>query len=277
MKLICEYCNQSFEAKNENRRFCSRRCINKAMWSNAEYKKKLKEKLKEAHNRPDVIERHRCAAKDNWKNENFRTSLIKTMNSDETKNKKNESMKKTLAKPDILQKYSDSKKMLWKQESYREKQINTIKERWADPEYKNRQSELIKERWADPEYADKHIKSLYKYKDFVLPSGKIIKLQGYEPLVLIELLKKYEEADIIIGPKNIHGEIGKILYIENGVERSYYPDFYIKSTNTIYEVKSTWTYEKWKERNECKKQACLKKGHNFKFIILKNENTKYRI
>ncbi len=136
---------------------------------------------------------------------------------------------------------------------------------------------MIRKRWADPEYADKHIKSLYKYKDFTLPSGRVVKVQGYEPMVLEQLLREYNETDIFIGVKEINKEIGKITYIDNMKERSYYPDFYIKSTNTIIEVKSSWTYEKWKERNELKKQACLDKGFNFQFIILKNANIKCRV
>lgn len=39
-------------------------------------------------------------------------------------------------------------------------------------------------------------KSSYKFKDYILPSGKTIKYQGYENLALDELLKVYKEEDI---------------------------------------------------------------------------------
>jgi hypothetical protein len=50
--------------------------------------------------------------------------------------------------------------------------------------------------------------------------------------------------------------------------RNYFPDIYIKSTNTIIEVKSQWTFDNWKEKNLAKEQACLQQGFNFEFIIL---------
>jgi hypothetical protein len=237
------------------------------------YKEKLKKTLKESHNSEKTIEKHRAAAEKNWQDAEYRRNMITTMNTEDVKSKKNASMTKSLSDPKILQKYSDSKKILWTDDSYREKQISAIKERWASPKYKEQQSQMIKERWSNAEYADKCIKSLYKYKEFTLPSGTIVKLQGYEPQVLNELLTKYEETDIFIGVKNIHEILGKITYIENDKEHSYYPDFYVKSIHTIFEVKSEWTYEKWKERNELKKQACKSKGFNFKFIILKNANS----
>ena len=62
--------------------------------------------------------------------------------------------------------------------------------------------------------------------------------------------------------------MGKILYEYNGNTHRYFPDIYIKSINTIIEVKSVWTYEQQKERNLMKEKACLKQGYNFEFIIL---------
>ena len=62
--------------------------------------------------------------------------------------------------------------------------------------------------------------------------------------------------------------VGKIQYIFKNTKRTYYHDFYIKSTNTIIEVKSQWTFDKWKEKNLAKQKACLEQGFNFEFIIL---------
>lgn len=48
----------------------------------------------------------------------------------------------------------------------------------------------------------------------------------------------------------------------------YIPDIYVKSTDTIYEVKSQYTYEIHLDDNLRKQEACLKTGHKFEFMIL---------
>lgn len=78
----------------------------------------------------------------------------------------------------------------------------------------------------------------------MLPSGRIVKIQGYEPQVLDELLKTYVENDIVIGVKEMNKTIGQIKYEFEGRLKTYYPNFYIKSENKIIEVKSQWTFDK---------------------------------
>lgn len=113
----------------------------------------------------------------------------------------------------------------------------------------------------------------FRYKDYMLPSGKIVKIQGYENKALDILLTKYNENDILIGPAFIRRKIGPIRYELNGKIRNYYPDFYIVSINKIIEVKSQWTYNKkgrdlnQQNINELKKQACLNIGLGFEFMI----------
>ena len=128
-------------------------------------------------------------------------------------------------------------------------------------------SEIRRNLWKNPDYAKKQLNSCFSYKDYLMPSGRIVKLQGYEPQVLDELLKTYDENDIVIGIKELNKTIGRVSYIEDNIERTYYPDFYIKSTNTIIEVKSKYTYEKHKRKNVLKKKACIDKGFKFKLII----------
>jgi hypothetical protein len=53
----------------------------------------------------------------------------------------------------------------------------------------------------------------------------------------------------------------------DGKLHSYYPDLFIKSKNMIVEVKSMWTYNKDKEKNLLKKEACLSMGYLFEFRI----------
>ena len=108
----------------------------------------------------------------------------------------------------------------------------------------------------------------YSYYDFEFPSGKIAKVQGYEPRVLTKLVIDYDESDIIVGVRNIINEIGFFHYEYEGKTYRYYPDIYIKSENKVIEVKSTYTFNKEKEKNLLKRESVLNKNINFNFIIL---------
>jgi len=114
---------------------------------------------------------------------------------------------------------------------------------------------------------EKNLKSRVKFKEFVLPSGNIIKVQGYENHGIKYLLDKYEESDIISGVKEINNHLGIIKYYYKGKYRKYYTDFYIKSEHKIYEVKSIWTYKANIDKNLLKKKACEDLGINFEFLI----------
>lgn len=108
----------------------------------------------------------------------------------------------------------------------------------------------------------------YSYYDFEFPSGKIVRVQGYEPKVLAKLLIEYDEKDIIVGVQNIIDTIGFFHYFYENETHRYYPDIYIKSENQVVEVKSTYTFNKEKEKNLLKRQSVLDKGINFKFVII---------
>lgn len=114
----------------------------------------------------------------------------------------------------------------------------------------------------------------FNYKDYFLPSGRKIRVQGFENKALDILLTKFTEDDILYGPKEIHNIIGHIEYKLDGKIKRYYPDFYIQSINTIIEVKSCWTYDKkghdkkLRHKNQLKRKACLKRGLSFEFMIM---------
>jgi hypothetical protein len=101
----------------------------------------------------------------------------------------------------------------------------------------------------------------YKSYDYGLPSGRIIRLQGYENIGLDILLEKFTEDQIVFGRA-----IPSFAYELNG-KRLYYPDFYVPSANLIVEVKSTWTMRVQKERNLLKEKAVISNGFNFQFLI----------
>lgn len=108
----------------------------------------------------------------------------------------------------------------------------------------------------------------YSYHDFEFPSGKVVRVQGYEPRVLANLINDYDESDIIVGVQSIIDEIGFFHYEYEGGTHRYYPDIYIKSENQVIEVKSTYTFNREKEKNLLKRDSVLNKNINFKFIIL---------
>lgn len=100
----------------------------------------------------------------------------------------------------------------------------------------------------------------YKWKDYEMPSGKIVKYQGYENKLFDELLLEYSEDEFIIERK----DIPPILYIGlDNKQHRYFPDAYISKTNTIYEVKSEYTLSINKEINNLKFQAVKDAGYNF--------------
>lgn len=108
----------------------------------------------------------------------------------------------------------------------------------------------------------------YKSKEYLLPSGRIIKVQGYENFALDILLKNYTEDDISVSYFEIKEEIGIINYLMDEINRIYLPDIYIKSENKIIEVKSEYTYNLELEKNILKKQACLSIDLAFEFWIM---------
>lgn len=112
------------------------------------------------------------------------------------------------------------------------------------------------------------------YKEYYFNNKKIF-LQGYEDYVLFEiLLKKYDINDIFIFNKDIEDNIGKITYEVNNKKHKYYPDFFIKSENKIYEVKSDYTYNVDLIVNNLKRDVCLENGINFEFIIISKQTYK---
>ncbi len=114
----------------------------------------------------------------------------------------------------------------------------------------------------------------YKYKDYKLPSGKVVKVQGYEDQALNELLEYFDEDDIIIG----RGNIPRISYkCDEGIHRIYFPDFYIESMNTILEIKSEWTLKLKTCRLTEKAKAVKEEGFDYEVWVYDNHKKNKRI
>lgn len=107
-------------------------------------------------------------------------------------------------------------------------------------------------------------KSEYRTKTLILPSGKIIRYQGFEDQVILELLDSgIPEDEIITGP----GNVPHIRYEFEGKICRYYPDIYLPMFNKIIEVKSIYTWNKYKARNEAKIKATKEAGYDVEVII----------
>ena len=110
----------------------------------------------------------------------------------------------------------------------------------------------------------------YHYKDYMMPTGNIVKYQGYENLALDELVQLYEEDDICIGRSNIPG----IDYYIDENKHVYFPGFYIKSENKIIEVKSEWTIKLLRANIEEKAQATVKAGYSYEIWVYNDKKVK---
>jgi len=70
---------------------------------------------------------------------------------------------------------------------------------------------------------------------------------------------------------NIIVEQGKrISYYFNDSNHYYFSDYYIISKNLIVEIKSSWTYNKYIDKNLAKQRTTIELGYNYMFIIDKN-------
>lgn len=106
------------------------------------------------------------------------------------------------------------------------------------------------------EKQQKNSKKIIKYNDTLYYQGSYEKdfLDYISGIKLINDIKR--------GPS--------VKYNFNGENKIYYPDFYLEKYNLIIEIKSSYYYCKFIEKNIAKKQKCINDGYNFIFIINKN-------
>ena len=114
------------------------------------------------------------------------------------------------------------------------------------------------------EIAEKCSKSGYRRKEYILPSGKILQIQGYEHFALDELVTLYQEDDIINGMSNVP-EIW--YYDEEDKKHRHYVDLFIPSKQICIEVKSTWTAEKKKDNIFLKQNAGKTLGYHYEIWV----------
>lgn len=105
--------------------------------------------------------------------------------------------------------------------------------------------------------------NMKKFKEYIMPSGKILKVQGFEPFALNNLLKTYNENDIYTN----RTDMPEIWYYMNSSYKRYFPDIYIPKDNLIIEVKSIWTYDFFREEVKEKRKATQYLGFNYELRI----------
>jgi hypothetical protein len=111
-----------------------------------------------------------------------------------------------------------------------------------------------------PEVSEKQSNNAYKSKDYIFPSGRMEKIQGYEHFMLNDLLQKenVSEDDIIVKRSEV-----PIIWYEDitGKKHRYFVDCFIKSQNRCIEVKSTWTAKKKTNIIYLKQQSVKNAGY----------------
>ena len=109
------------------------------------------------------------------------------------------------------------------------------------------------------EVSEKASHNAYKAYDYMFPSGKTIRLQGYEKFAVDDLLSQNISEDDIITKRT---EVPKCEYKDSdGNVHRYYVDILIKSQKFCIEVKSIWTLEKNKDKVVFTKKALEDLGY----------------
>jgi len=177
-----------------------------------------------------------------------------------------------------VEKREQTKLDLYDNKNYnnREKFIETMDGNWDERNKKSIETNLkifgVEHHMQNVEVFNKQQKSAFLLKEYLLPSSKVIKVQGYENIALDVLLKYYDESDLVIMDKDIENKIGKIYYEwKDGTSHRYYPDIYIISENRIIEVKSKYTLINQIEKNKLKMNGCFDYDLNFCFMVFNDK------
>lgn len=126
------------------------------------------------------------------------------------------------------------------------------------------------------ELFDKMIASSFRIKEFTLPkTGRKLQYMGYEDDAILYILDANKN---ICEDSIITNETRSFDYIDNiGKNRVYHPDFSIKNTRYIFEVKSIWTYNLSPELNYHKFTSVANYGYILKVVIYKKKGVMYDI
>jgi hypothetical protein len=144
------------------------------------------------------------------------------------------------------------------------KKINTtLRNYGTEHHFQNELNIADRKKTCLEKYGTEYPSGGYNFKDYVYPSGKNIRIQGYENRALDDLLKNYLEEEILTGK-----DVPRIRYIGlDGKPHLYFPDIYIPKENLIIEVKSHWTIKQNWETIKLKEDATILSGYKFEYKI----------
>ncbi len=122
-------------------------------------------------------------------------------------------------------------------------------------------------------------------REMVLPSGRVVRVRGYEDTAISKLLEIYTEADLLFDDLLQNYNIPVFTY-SDGMKHKirYYPDIFLQKENKIIEIKGRWWWDgngklKYKNRlhkNLKKRQAVLCAGYQYEVWLFENRKN-YRI
>jgi hypothetical protein len=113
--------------------------------------------------------------------------------------------------------------------------------------------------------------SHFKRKPFILPSGKIIKVQGYEPFAIKMLLNSGRKEEEFMF-ENI-SSVAKFWYEYNEGKHKYFPDIYDITNKTMIEVKSGYTFNIELEEQLEKYKAVILLGYGLRLLVFDRDGT----
>jgi len=123
------------------------------------------------------------------------------------------------------------------------------------------------------EVSERASKTAYKSKEYSLPSGKSIKVQGKENIALDELLLLYNEDEVITSRK----EVPKIWWEDKeGKKHRYFADIFIPKESRIIEIKSIWTFSQDDKTEKIEKVPIVatEAGYKYEYWIYDNKDNK---
>jgi hypothetical protein len=272
---LCHYCSKPATHTFKNGKHCCEKVFKKCEYYRNQTKKQVerdwtdpsrKEKASAGLNqyyenrteeeRIRKSEKCRQATQTNWDNktEEERQAYAKMRSEVQTE------VAKQFTKEELTR-MAEKKKESWANKTEDEisaitdKKIDTMRERFG--------VDWISQ---SPEISEKQ-QNRFNHKEFKFPSGRVDRVQGFEPAMLKILLEEgIDEYDIVTSRK----DVPEIWYEDNGGKHRYFPDIYIKSQNKIIEVKSTWTWSNDEERTRKKIQKCQELGYDAEVYVIDN-------
>lgn len=175
--------------------------------------------------------------------------------------------------PDIIQKIKDT----WPSVAAKREKTNLAKYGVAHYSSTEECKERRRRTWLanygvdNPAKSDQVKDKIYQGQNYkktnktICLCGKLYRVQGFEHIIIAELLKSgFKESDIVIDKKLVP----KINYFDNtGAKRRYYPDIWIPRLNMLIEVKSLYTWQKYKEINLLKIAAAKQSGYTIRVMV----------